>query len=65
MMYKLKILEIEIQYWRGILHKLIILNSLTDRIVVDCSHKLDKLLNEYEMTKLKTLNIIYSQQPQS
>lgn len=53
-MYKLKILENEIQYWRGILYRLIMCNSLTDNIVVDCSHKLDKLITEYE----KTLNII-------
>lgn len=42
------LLENQIQICRENLHDLIYMYPLTDDIVVNCSHKLDKLLVEYE-----------------
>ncbi|KGN01534.1 hypothetical protein Z969_08280 [Clostridium novyi A str. 4570] len=45
---KIHLLENQIQNCRENLHDLIYIYPLTDDIVVNCSHKLDKLLVEYE-----------------
>ncbi|EDS77430.1 conserved hypothetical protein [Clostridium botulinum C str. Eklund] len=45
---KIHLLENKIQTCRESLHNLLYQYPLTDDVVVNCSHKLDKLLVEYE-----------------